>query len=392
MERRATTRVALERITPRGLVCLHEGYFATCRASWAANIDRALFGAADFCARVCAEIAHGGAAGLLARDIAAADEEGAPRNRDFVRLLASGAVRSLEKLWELLFHVEIWNVGFSPDSLERILREARVDGLRVTWCQPRRPRHYIADPFAYVEGGRTRLLVGDYDQLKGTICSVETSNGGEGLRVSVDMNFPHHLSYPCIFQEDGQTYCVPEAHQSYRASLYRRTEQGWTWVRHLIEGVPVVDPTLFKHRGRYWLLFTRQDDGAWGNQKLYAYHASALDAPWMPHPLNPMKCDIGATRPAGNVFVVDGRLYRPTQDCSTTYGGAVVIHEVVKLSETEFEERPVARIDPIAGGPYPDGLHTLNPMGDGAVFDSKRFEFDWLAWRRNWGRLYEVLR
>ena len=74
----------------------------------------------------------------------------------------------------------------------------------------------------------------------------------------------------------------------------------------MIDGLPIVDPTLFKHEGRYWLLFTLQDDGAWGNQKLYAYHAPALDAPWVPHALNPVKCDIGATRPAGNVLSAAG--------------------------------------------------------------------------------------
>jgi hypothetical protein len=392
LEGQATTRMALERLTPRGPVCLHEGYFSTCRASWVNNTDRARFGAADFCVRVCAEITHAGGGRILALAGAAAADERAPRNRDVVRLLASSAARSLEKLWELLFHIEIWNVGFSAKSVEQILRDARVDAPGVTWCKPHKPGHFIADPFAYVERGRTRLLVEDYDQVKGKICSVEPSNGHGGLALAVDLEFPYHLSYPCIFEEDGETYCVPEAYQSQRASLYRRSDRGWTLVRHLIEGLPIVDPTLFKHLGRYWLLFTLQNDGAWGNQKLYAYHAPALDAPWLPHALNPIKCDIGATRPAGNVFSVDGRLYRPSQDCSSTYGGAVVINEIVRLSATEFEERPAARIDPIADGPYPDGLHTLNAMGEGAVFDSKRFEFDWLAWRKNWGRLHEVLR
>jgi hypothetical protein len=70
----------------------------------------------------------------------------------------------------------------------------------------------------------------------------------------------------------------------------------------------------------------------------------------------------------------------------------VVINRIDRLSPTEFVESIAARIDPIAGGPYPDGFHTLNAMGSKTVFDSKKFEFDWLAWRKNWGRLYEVLR
>jgi hypothetical protein len=206
----------------------------------------------------------------------------------------------------------------------------------------------------------------------------------------VDLDLPFHMSYPCIFEEGGETYCVPEVYQSKSASLYRRHAGRWELVRVLIDGAPIVDPTLFKHAGRYWLLCTLQNDGAWGNQKLYAYHAPALDAEWTAHPHNPVKCDIGSTRPAGNVFELDGELYRPSQDCSATYGGAVVINHIAKLTPTEYEERSVARIEPVAGSPYPAGFHTLNATGTGVVFDGKKFAFDWLAWRKNRGRFHEV--
>jgi hypothetical protein len=388
---RHKTRIALERLTRDGAVCLHEGYFATCRASWVNNVDRARFGAADFCARVCAEIAHGGAARVLAAPFTPEQREAPLRNRDLLALLARSAAHGVDKLWELLFHVEIWNVGFAEKSVEQILSDASLEAHGVTWCKPHKPGHFIADPFAYDEQGQTRVLVEDYDQVKGKISSLLPQNGEKRVELAVDFDLPYHMSYPCIFEEDGQVYCIPETYQSRRVSLYRRTPEGWSLVRHLIEGQPVVDPTLFKHEGRYWLLYTLQNDGAWGNQKLYAQHATALDAPWTPHPLNPVKCDIGATRPAGNVFSVGGVLYRPSQDCSNTYGGAVVINRIDRLSPTEFSESSAARIDPIAGSPYPDGFHTLNAMGSGAVFDSKKFEFDWLAWRKNWGRLYEVL-
>lgn len=232
----------------------------------------------------------------------------------------------------------------------------------------------------------------DYDGVKGKLGSLEPGNRQDARVLRLDLERDHHLSYPCIFEKNGQTYCVPEAYQSQRASLHRRTEQGWALVRHLIEGLPIVDPTLFEHRGRFWLLFTLQNDGAWGNEKLYAWHSEALDGPWAPHPLNPLKCDIGAARSAGNVFVLEGRLYRPSQDCSRTYGGAVVINEITRLSATEFEEHRVIRALPIADGPYPDGLHTLNAMGDGIDFESKRFAFDGFAWRKNWSWLHEVLR
>jgi hypothetical protein len=172
--------------------------------------------------------------------------------------------------------------------------------------------------------------------------------------------------------------------------LYRRVGHTWHFVRRLVDGLPVVDPTLFRHDGRYWLLFTLQNDGAFGNLKLYGYHAAALDGVWQPHALNPLKCDITSARPAGAPFVGGGRLHRPSMDCAATYGAAVVINRVDKLSPTAFEETGVARIEPAKDGPYPAGLHTLNRMGAAAVVDGKRFVFDPLAWRHNWRRLHEV--
>jgi hypothetical protein len=46
------------------------------------------------------------------------------------------------------------------------------------------------------------------------------------------------------------------------------------------------------------------------------------------------------------LFYEADRLIRPSQDCSKAYGYALVFSEVLTLSETEYEERPIARLDP----------------------------------------------
>jgi hypothetical protein len=46
------------------------------------------------------------------------------------------------------------------------------------------------------------------------------------------------------------------------------------------------------------------------------------------------------------LFRDKGRLIRPSQDCAKAYGYAIVFSEVVTLSETEYEELPIARLDP----------------------------------------------
>jgi hypothetical protein len=386
----ATTDVVLRRLTGPGRgVVLFRGSFGTCKASWVNNVDRACTGGASFCAHVCGAIAAG-AESLLSRPESSPPDEPAPDGQDFFRFAVRSGSHLARKLAELLLHVEVWNVGVTRDSPERILERGRIDADGVTWCVPRGRDHFIADPFAFEDRGE-RILFEEFGaSAKGRICSIPLSNLNQPIEPRVEFEHSYHMSYPCLFRDGGETYCVPETYQSRRICLYRRTGDHWRLERTLLEGRPFVDPTLFEHQGRYWLFFTLQDDGAYGNQTLHACHAESLHSEWRPHALDPLKSDIGSSRPAGTPLVIGGELYRPAQDCSETYGGALVLNRITRLTPTEFEETVAARIAPIANSPYPDGLHTLVRMGSGAVFDGKRFRFHPLAWRHNWRRLHEV--
>lgn len=392
----AKTRVTLERLgsSRAGRVELGRGWFGTCKASWVDTTERVLRGSTDFCARACAaelHVAEDAAPFSAALGGPEPESEARPiTTLDLLRWVPKAALHGARKSVELLFHHEIWNVAFTTDSVETIIRNARVRGETLRWCKPHARGQFIADPFALNEDGEERILVEDYDpKTRGRICRVRSNRGGR-VELEPDLEQPFHLSYPHVFVDAGATYCVPEAYQSRQVSLYRRVDGKWQLERALIEGLPIVDPTLFKHDGRYWLLFTLQDDGAYGSVKLYAYHSEQLQGPYEPHRLNPVKTDVGSSRPAGAVIELDGALYRPSQDCSVTYGGAVVVHRILQLTPTAFEEVEVARLEPVKDGPFPAGLHTLNITKDGAVIDSKRFAFDPLAWRVNRCRMHEV--
>jgi hypothetical protein len=147
-----------------------------------------------------------------------------------------------------------------------------------------------------------------------------------------------------------------------------------------VDGIAAADSTVFRHDGRWWLLcidVDRSDD------TLCAWHATSLRGPWLPHAANPLKTDTRNTRPAGTPFVHAGKLYRPAQDNSRTYGGRVVINEIVRLSPSEFAERVVRVIPPFHSSPYPAGFHTLSAFGDWTLIDGKRIRVAWphLGWR-----------
>jgi hypothetical protein len=384
------TEVVLRRLTGEAEgVPLHRGWFGTCRASWVNTLDRACFGAAGWCARVCAEIA----AGRTDRLAQPTEPLGAspPVSAALARFALAAGSHLARRSWELLLHDEVWNVGVTPETVEEIVSRGGIDGRRVAWCKPHKRGCFVADPFAFSDAGQERVIAEEWDETgKGRIVSLDPPYQPDQLSTRVEIEHAYHMSYPCVLRDGGETYCVPETYQSRRVSLYRRVERRWRLERTLLEGQPFVDPSLFRHGDLYWLFVTLQDDGAHGNQALHAYHAEALRGPWRPHALNPIKSDIGSSRPAGSPISIGGELYRPGQDCSETYGGALVLHRITQLSPTSFEEVAAVRIEPDRSGPYPDGLHTLNRMERGTVIDGKKFTFHPLAWRQNWRRLHEL--
>jgi hypothetical protein len=118
---------------------------------------------------------------------------------------------------------------------------------------------------------------------------------------------------------------------------------------------------------------TRRDRDA--NAELWLWSAPAFAGPWEPHALNPVKIDVTSARPAGTPFVRDGMLYRPAQDCSHGYGGAIVVNRIDRLDERCFEETVVDRLD-LRTDRYAAGNHTV-AFGAGLVtIDGKRQIFD----------------
>ena len=178
-------------------------------------------------------------------------------------------------------------------------------------------------------------------------------------------------------------YCAAEMSQEDGCILYQAADDGrWQPRHHILRGQKIVDPTFTLVDGRWWLFCT--DARGAGSVALNAFFADQIGGPWTAHALNPLKCDLASARPAGRPFTIGARLFRPAQDCSATYGGAVNIMEIVELSPTRFREVCATRLEPDRDGPYPDGLHHLVVDGRRVYIDAKRTRYDYLLWLKAW--------
>ena len=70
------------------------------------------------------------------------------------------------------------------------------------------------------------------------------------------------------------------------------------------------------------------------------------------------------------MFIHEGKLYRPSQNCAESYGANIIINKVLKISPMEFIEEPILTINP--NSTALDGVHTLSSFGGITLIDGVR--------------------
>jgi hypothetical protein len=280
---------------------------------------------------------------------------------------------------------KIWSIGIM-DASPADLIAGRTGPVR--WLPRTGRRHFVADPFLLPDGSALLAEGYDYARARGTILRIPIDGDAFGRAETVIDEPGCHLSYPCMIAHEGALYCVPETFERGETTIYRLSADGRSVLdrRTLIEGFAAVDPTVFEHEGRWWLAAAKW--GAAVLSELFLFHGTTPLGPWTPHAANPVKNDIRGARPGGAPFRHEDALYRPAQDCSTTYGGALRLYRVTRLDTEAFAEEEVAVLRPDSPGPFPDGLHTLAVGGGRVIVDGCREVFHPLAgWYRIKARL-----
>jgi len=246
----------------------------------------------------------------------------------------------------------------------------------LAWLPPDE-RRFFADPFLFEHDGQMFLFMEEllFDDWKGFIVVVPVSRSGmvhlEDRRVALER--PHHISFPNVFEEAGDVYMLPEQAASGRLELYRAREMPDAWEVHavLLEDFQAIDPVLLKHEGTWYLFVTDATDGNQDNN-LQLFVAPTMEGPLAPHPANPLRLGLKGSRMAGRIVRVGDRMFRLGQDCAQKYGGAVWVFEILALDPVTYEERFVEVLEPRAGGPFAEALHTFSSCEGIIAIDGMR--------------------
>lgn len=229
-----------------------------------------------------------------------------------------------------------------------------------------------ADPFLFVSNDRMFLF---YEQTTyrndvGRIMMVSTSDLKEWTQpIQITDEKDVHFSFPFVFEDNGEVYMLPETGWKGEIRLYKAKDKGLTnfeldtvLMKHQAwpEGVvfDFADNVIHKKDGIYYLFTSFLDAKGY---VLQLFTANTLKGPYTLHPSSPICHNNKYGRNAGSLIEHEGRLFRPAQDCSQTYGGQVNVMEITKLTPEIYEEKLyIHHILPVSDSFHRQGGHQLN--------------------------------
>jgi hypothetical protein len=378
-----TTSITLEMLIGKGSQVLYRSYSST-NISISKNQNLACWKAVCFIPRRLKELYEMGEENFLKQisdynqrlNRTAALPTAPPANIKFLSHLINRYTkwigrkiwnRSNHEQWQLLYHFHDANkLPVTSSSLNFPYKEI-VPPNNCFW----------ADPCVFTTDDGKRFIFFEelvYSKKKAHLSVLELKEDGTTSKPQIILEKAYHLSYPFVFKEGNDIYMIPETSENKTIELYKCISfpGKWEFQMNLMENVHAVDTTIHKKDGKYWMFVNiKENKGASAWDELFLFYADTLfTKEWIAHPQNPIISDVRQSRPAGHFIEHEGKLYRPSQDCSCTYGYATNMCEVVTLNENEYKEKIIEKLLPKWNDKV-TAVHTLSNNNGLTVLDAR---------------------
>lgn len=276
-----------------------------------------------------------------------------------------------------MFVTEIWRIGIVHAPIQQITAAGSLDNFPITWIEPDRSLCFLADPFGLWHNGYLYVFAEAYDYRTrcGDIVVFVLDSDFNVLEQRTVLKEPWHLSYPYVFEADGEIWMLPEGYKSGTLSLYRAVDFPWTWekVPEFVFPCAAIDPSPVFAEGYWWIFYTPPAPKAARTSALMLARAPQLTGPWQNVSEQPIRVDKQGARMGGTPYIDNGNLILPVQDCSSSYGGAL---RLLEMPLDSFAAPQLARgawlQAPASSAPYTAGLHTLSAVGNVTLIDTRR--------------------
>ena len=271
-----------------------------------------------------------------------------------------------------LFLEEYWDIGYrffkGGDSV--------ISGERKKFSVLKADkRFWYADPFLFEKGGETYLFVEMFDNVTELgVIGFSRFCDGKFTKPEIIIKENFHLSYPLVFEENGKIFMMPETHEDKCVQLYEAVEFPYKWKksRVILNEEDAVDTVIYKDK----IIVSKVTKPVEMVTHLEIYDRNSGEK----YSEFPATEDSQLKRGAGSIFEENGKIIRPAQDCiDAVYGRGVILYEIKKLTESDYEEEKIGEILPeiiIADGSAIKGTHTYARTGSLEVVDIKRRRFN----------------
>lgn len=239
------------------------------------------------------------------------------------------------------------------------------------------PREFCADPMIIEENGDTYIFCEQFREKDRKGCEGYFKfENGVPVNKGIILERPYHLSYPFVFKYRGCYYMIPETSENNTVELYNATSfpNKWEFCRVILKGHDYVDTTVMEENGvMTFVTYYTVDDGY--VLEKYAFDEN-LDRITLLTTIH-YKENIG--RGAGQYFMRDNILYRPSQNCIRAYGEGMFINKVFSKG-TQYKEEIVSEMTlnntPIQGLRRKVAMHTYSVSSKYEVIDVFAERFD----------------
>jgi len=202
-------------------------------------------------------------------------------------------------------------------------------------------RYWMADPFLYERNGEIYVFyeMWDFFRGRGVIAYSKINEDFSVTKPKIVINERYHLSFPNIFDWEGETYIIPESCGNNCVQLYRCVDFPDVWENcgMLVQSLYACDSVLMRDKNNLFLhtnVIAKNNCG----------HVPSCFVESIMYPvlipdsskkefgeLEAVSCSVGdyGIRNAGSPFYYGESLYRVGQDCrGGKYGGGICIFKV----------------------------------------------------------------
>lgn len=274
----------------------------------------------------------------------------------------------------MILRSDMWNLGFVTDDVADVIKS---DHLNIQWMKHDYKDRWFADPYLLeVTDTKIVVLVEEfcYKIRKGRIAKLVVSRPDYVLQdMKIILEQPTHLSFPVIYEKDGQVYVMPENSKGGGINIYRyNAESERLDLVHEVGHLPLTDATIVKfHSGEEYVFSTKLPNPNGNELEIYPFDGESMKMDVKS--LAAVSFPSNIARNAGDAFYIGEQMFRPAQDCNKCYGNGLNIQQVNRV-ENKIEFKTVAEFH--SDNPnYGLGYHTFNMKNGLIVVDGHRLRF-----------------